>query len=249
MSVEREPSMRRGQVVEPSQRWGGWRVLFPATTAVGDEAVAEAGWQPDRPGDYCGRCGATVAEAAVTIEGCPHCRRRRIAWHNLWRLGAYQPPLSNWVIALKFQRAWGWGDWFGDQLARRTPDHERAVVVPVPLHWRRRFRRGYDQAGLIARGFAARKGIEVAPLLRRRRATAAQTSLTNRETRLRNVRNAFAMKRVDLTGWTVWLVDDVSTSGSTARACALLLRRAGAERVNLAVAAVADPHHADFQHT
>ncbi|MEX2671016.1 MAG: hypothetical protein WD294_02775 [Phycisphaeraceae bacterium] len=190
-----------------------------------------------------------MAAAAVTLNGCPHCRDRRIAWDNLWRLGAYQKPLSSWIIAMKFQRAWGWGNWMGRQLAAVTPTHERSVVVPVPLHWTRRWRRGYDQAALIADGFATAKGFPLAKLLRRRRRTAAQSALKSREKRRRNVHHAFTMRPVDLTGWTVWLIDDVSTSGSTARVCTHLLRRAGAERVNLAVPAVADPKHADFQHT
>jgi predicted amidophosphoribosyltransferase len=55
------------------------------------------------------------------------------------------------------------------------------------------------------------------------------------------------MKNIDLAGWRVWLIDDVKTSGATAGACARLLKKAGAARVNLAVMAVGDPRHAAFQ--
>ena len=228
-----------------------WRraldVCLPATHLAGAEAVAEADWRPDVPGEYCPRCGATAAAPAITISGCPHCRGQRIAWHGVWRLGAYKPPLSEWVVAYKFRGRWTWGRWFGTQLAERTPDHAPAIVVPVPLHWRRRLRRGYDQTTLIAGAFADAKGLPTAKLLRRRRATPPQSTLRGRTQRLRNVRTAFAIRAIDLRGWSVWLVDDVKTTGSTARACTHLLRRAGAERVHLLAAAVADPKHTDFQ--
>jgi len=221
--------------------------LLPPTELIGADAAAEAGWAPDAPDQYCSRCGATAHAAAVTETGCPHCRDTSVPWHGVWRLGAYRPPLAEWVVRFKFRGAWGWGEWFGRRLAERTPDLGPSIVTPVPLHTTRRLVRGYDQAALIARAFAAEKRLPFAPLLRRRRPTAAQSRLTNQEHRRRNVRNAFAARRVDLTGWTVWLIDDVKTSGSTAHACTRLLKKAGAARVHLAVPAVADPRGSDFQ--
>lgn len=222
-------------------------VFLPFTQIGGEAAVVEAGWAPDVSGEYCGRCGATVAAAAITEGGCPHCRGVSIPWHNLWRLGAYKPPLSRWVIEYKFYQSWAWGPWFGRQLASRTPVHEKSVVVPVPLHWRRLWSRGYNQARLMAEAFAKAKGIPMAPLLRRVKATRKQTSLHSHAGRKANVRGAFNIRSADLTGWTVWLIDDVKTSGATAHLCTRLLQRAGALRVNFAVAAVADPKNADFQ--
>jgi len=119
--------------------------------------------------------------------------------------------------------------------------HGPAVAVPIPLHYRRRWRRGYDQARLIARAFAREKAIPCASLLRRIRATSAQSTQGSLTARRRNPRGAFALEPVDLSGWSVWLIDDVCTTGATAERCARLLRRAGACRVHLAVAAVTDP--------
>ena len=221
-------------------------ILLPPTMLGGDAAVALTDWRPDTPGTYCPRCGATVASAAITESGCPHCRNARIAWHGLWRLGPYKPPLSQWVIDYKFRTSWSWGKWIGRELAARAPDHDKAVVVPIPLHWRRRLSRGYDQSRFIAEAFAKAKGLPVARILRRVRHTHQQSHLPA-SARLANVRKAFRIAPVDLTGWTVWLIDDVKTTGATARQCTRLLQKAGALRVNLAVAAVADPKGADFQ--
>ena len=222
-------------------------ILLPPTQLSGDAAVARTDWSPSRPDEYCGRCGASVSCAAILDDGCPHCRGKRIAWHGIWRLGVYKEPLSTWIVDMKFHQAWAWGRWFGRRLAERVPDYERAIVVPVPLHWARRIGRGYDQSRLMAEGFARAKGLRLRRLIRRVRYTAQQSRLKAHDARKANVRKAFAIRGgVDLTGSSVWLVDDVKTSGATAHVCARLLQRAGALRVNVAVAAVADPTGMDF---
>lgn len=199
---------------------------------------------------YCRRCGATGAAETLTDSGCGFCRGRRVPWWTVRRIGAYRPPLSEWIIRLKFQRQWALAEPIGAMLAERLdgPADRPVAVVPVPLHWTRRLGRGYDQARLLAEVIARRRGWTLAPVLRRQRRTPRQSMLTNHAERVRNVRRAFACQPVDLSGWAVWLVDDVITTGATAAQAARLLKRAGAAWVGLAVAAVADPHGGDFQH-
>ena len=80
----------------------------------------------------------------------------------------------------------------------------------------------------------------MAPLLRRTRFVRAQTAIAPTR-RYVNVRRSFGVRHLDLTGWSVWLVDDVKTTGATLTSCARLLRGAGARKINVAVVAVADP--------
>ena len=109
---------------------------------------------------------------------------------------------------------------------------EADVVAPVPLHWRRRWRRGFDQAADLCRLL----DVPVAKLLRRRRATVPQTGLSAAARRA-NVTAAFECRvgwwtrRERCRGLTVVLVDDVVTTGATLDACARVLRAAGARRV------------------
>ncbi len=116
------------------------------------------------------------------------------------------------------------------------------AAVPVPLHWRRQWQRGVNQAALLASGL----GLPVWPALARVRATTPQVDLPA-DARRANVRDAFAIAR---TGWpwgvawraklkgkVVVLVDDVSTTGSTVEACARRLREAGAREVRVLTAA------------
>jgi len=243
--ISNRTTAARGWLIDWRRR-GGLVIdsLLPDAEHVGRRVADAAGWRPDPVDEYCGRCGATVAPEAVTETGCPHCRGQRLAWDGAWRLGAYEPPLGLWVRRMKFGGMWRWGEWFGDRLAEAVipgPPKTPNVVIPVPLHWTRRVRRGFDQAAMIAERLARARGWPVAPLLRRTRRTQPQSLIRSKAGRSENVRGAFEMQPVDLAGWTVWLVDDVKTSGATMSQCARLVRHAGAERVEVAVAAVAGP--------
>jgi len=115
------------------------------------------------------------------------------------------------------------------------------VLVPVPLHPRRRRERGFNQSEVLAEEIGRRCGWRVAPgALVRRKETAAQPGLSA-AARRRNVAGAFAVRRpAQIAGRVVVLVDDVVTTGATARACAQALRRAGAREVRLLTVARVD---------
>jgi len=119
----------------------------------------------------------------------------------------------------------------------------KAVVVPVPLHRERRAARGFDQARLLAEAVAQRADLDVAPdLLARVRRTLPQGDprVFSRE---QNVAGAFVVVgRRDVRGRCVVLVDDVMTSGATARACAEQLTARGARSVALLTACRARPN-------
>jgi ComF family protein len=104
----------------------------------------------------------------------------------------------------------------------------------VPLHPRRRRERGFNQSELLATELARRTGLRLAPLaLVRRRDTAPQAGLTAAARRA-NVEGAFAVRqRARVSGRPVVLVDDVLTTGATARGCARVLREAGAAEVRV----------------
>lgn len=114
------------------------------------------------------------------------------------------------------------------------------VVVPVPLHWRKQWDRGFNQAELLARQIASRRGLPVARALRRKRATAVQASLASAGRR-RNVAGAFAVRDASrISGARVLLIDDVMTTGATANACATALKSAGAKSITLLTLARVD---------
>ena len=221
-------------------------VLLPRVAAEAEELLAVGDWRPESPGDYCPRCGESKRDAGVSERGCPLCVRERWPWRELVRLGAYVEPLNEWIHAMKFGGQWAWGRWFGQRLAEvetlKQLDASRLLVCSTPMHWRRRWGRGFNQAQVIAASLAKNLGgVRHVEVLRRVRPTAPQTSVHWRD-RPANVRAAFALEAVDLAGLDVLLVDDVKTTGSTLRGCAKLLHDAGAASITAVVVAVADRH-------
>jgi ComF family protein len=114
------------------------------------------------------------------------------------------------------------------------------AVVPVPLYWRRKWARGFNQSELLARHLARSRKLPVIDALRRKKATAAQAGLSSAGRR-RNVAGAFLARRgADVNGKRILLIDDVMTTGATASACAAALKRAGAKSVSLLTVARVD---------
>lgn len=197
------------------------------------------------PKTYCTGCGRPLAGDLDAPVRCAACRRRPPAWDALVWAFAYAPPLDTVIAGLKFRRL----DYLGPRLGRAAVDAAgdrlRAAdvavarcdaVVPVPLHWRRRWVRGYDQARLVAEAVAEELGLPVRLALRRRRSTRPQ-SLSERENRKHNLSRAFTCIRPDaMIGRRVLLVDDVLTTGATLDAATRTLTRAGATVVAFAAA-------------
>lgn len=108
------------------------------------------------------------------------------------------------------------------------------LIVPVPITWRRRWKRGYNQSHAIARGVSEETGIPVnAKALRRTRFSGSQTLLSASE-RMGNVADSFCLRQVKgIEGKHILLVDDIVTTGATASECGKLLETAGAEKVSV----------------
>jgi ComF family protein len=183
-------------------------------------------------GPACLRCAEPMADRNGT---CARCRREPLPIERIVAAWRYGGPLASAIRRLKFAGA--------SHVARTVAPlwspllvaaADGALVVPVPLHWKRRFRRGYDHAWLLARHACVVGQIAApVPALRRVRAAPPQSKLAA-AARADNVRGAFAVRprhAASVAGRDVILVDDVVTTGATLAAAAMALRRAGARSV------------------
>ncbi len=119
--------------------------------------------------------------------------------------------------------------------AGTVPDVD--VVVPVPLHWYKRLKRGYNQSEHFAKGLSDTLGIPVGQPLRRRRYTRTQTRQESHAARWLNVRGKFMLRRgavVKFSGKHILLVDDVITTGATLSSCLDALLEIPAVRLSAA---------------
>ncbi len=147
----------------------------------------------------------------------------------------YRDGVREGVHRYKFNGGAAHAALFGELMAQCLSDRWDGgvdLVTWAPLHPKRKKRRGYDQAELLARRVGEAAALPVAPTLEKIRAAGEQSRLQSEEDRRANIAGAYRpLPGIDLSGRRVVLVDDVVTTGSTLGECAACLRSAGAEAV------------------
>ena len=197
----------------------------------------------ERFGPAVPRCAQCAIETPAGVERCGECLRDPPPFRRTVCIGTYAFPWSRLITAFKFEQR----PELAGALARVLHDRLRRdgvawpdLVVPVPLSEDRLAERGYNQAWELARRLAAACGTAArAEVLVRRFDAAPQAGLTRPE-RLANARGSFRVgvrEAARLRGCQVALVDDVMTTGATAREAASVLLASGAGGVDVWVLA------------
>jgi ComF family protein len=193
-------------------------------------------------GATCHRCGAKTPDVTQSHAECAMCRNVKLWFDEAVAFGEYDGLLGQWLLRMKRSRgdliSLAVGQMIWERLRERLREMRPDVVVPVPMHWRRRWMHGTNSAAVLAEVLADGLHVPLASgLLRRLRHTPPQFSLPPSQRRA-NVRKAFAIRPgYHLQQASVLLVDDILTTGATCSEAARALKRAGAARVMVAVAA------------
>jgi predicted amidophosphoribosyltransferase len=173
----------------------------------------------------CERCGAPTAWPVVR---CRDCAGRRISFAKARAAVVYDDTVRSLVAAWKQRGLRRLAETAADVVVEVLP-RPSAQLTYVPADPDRGLRRGHEPPRRLAEALGARWQLPLAPMLRRSRAARPQRGLTRAERR-RNVAAVFSARTAPRE---VVLVDDVLTSGATANAAALALRKAGARRVEI----------------
>jgi competence protein ComFC len=204
----------------------------------------------------CVFCGSILPESAH-IAACKKCRAilprygasfERVPGipylDGLMAAYIYEDEIEQAVKAMKFSHRPGYAETLAMLLAENIRNQENMpdfdVIVPVPMHKRKKAKRGYNQSELLARHMGRFLDIPVENLLVKTCNTKAQ-SLLGREERLRNLEGTIAVAdgAGGVTGLNILLVDDVTTTGTTLNTCARALYEAGASFIFGSVIAIA----------
>lgn len=196
----------------------------------------------------CARCKKYLRERTVFCVSCDALLQPLITVMlpitatksaKVFAAAAYQEPIKSLILAKS------WSDsvaskHLADLIWTRTDVrfHHFDYIVPVPLHWTRLARRGFNQSDEIAKSLAELSGKKVVHLIKRTKKTAFQSGL-NPEQRIANVAASFSLVNEDFTqyrGKHILIVDDLLTTGATVRAVAQMLLQLKPASLSVAVA-------------
>lgn len=185
----------------------------------------------------CLRCAIPMVKTNAVI--CGQCQTKPPAFSQCIAPLRYEFPIDKMVNGFKHHRRFCHGAILAELLGRQLIAREKLpdLIVPTPLHWRRQFSRGFNQAQWLARYLSTQLSTPLADkLISRKKFTPSQQGLTRKQ-RLMNLKHAFALRsgsqRHKLQGKRVALVDDVVTTGSTTAEISRLLLKAGAKEVEI----------------
>ncbi len=208
---------------------------FLCKTPVLDEGICGDCWArltlTQEP--MCSACGYPLPYQGSGIH-CFQCEKESPLFDGGYSLLHYTEASKPLILNLKHGDAPHIAPYLAKLMALNlNPAWKFEAIIPVPLHWKRRFLRGYNQAGLLAKGISVWTSRPHLSLLSRFRNTPPQGNLTP-SLRKKNVDQAFEFKKVSHTPSSVLLVDDVYTTGATLKACARELKKNGIQNVYFA---------------
>ena len=182
---------------------------------------------------YCMSCGKPLRR--VEQEYCHDCENLEHFFDCGRAIWVHKPPVNHSIYQFKYHNQRMFGQYYADEMLKKfelvikqwNPD----LIIPIPLHFKRKRKRGYNQSMIIAKELGKRLHIPVSDrVLKRIRSTNPQKKLDH-ATRKKNLYNAFAVSKILPGVKRILLIDDIYTTGNTINEAARILKEAGIENV------------------
>lgn len=180
-------------------------------------------------GPICERCGKPIAYGKEKL--CFDCSKRPMFYEQGRSLWLHKGKVKRGIYQFKYHNRRSNGLYYANELYRRYGEQIRRwsidVIIPVPLHPKRRRKRGYNQAEIVAKHLGKQMSIPVdSKCVIRTKQTAAQKDLTNSE-RESNIKGAFEVVQIKENVKNILIIDDIYTTGSTINEISKILRKKG----------------------
>ena len=184
---------------------------------------------PYNSGAVCLRCGTYLEDDRE--EYCRVCAVRERSFTQGMSVFLYQGKMRDSLMRMKFHNHREYNRFYAEEMKRASEGFLRrirpSVIIPVPMHERKRRERGFDQCAILARRFSECTGIPAqTDNVVRARYTRPQKGL-NAQERRNNLKNAFYVRRPQELAGPVLVIDDIYTTGTTMDEMAAVLRGSG----------------------
>lgn len=191
-------------------------------------------------GSICMRCGKPIE--STEQEYCFDCTEGNFAFHRNRSVFEYDGAIRKAMHDFKYAHRRENGIFFAEEMVTHLGEWMTRLkvdaVIPVPLHKRRKRRRGYNQAAVLAQGIAQYLGVPMDEgILLRLQATKPQKELGRAERKI-NLKNAFKIAENEVQYERVLLIDDIYTTGATLDAAARVLKQVGVRDVYCVTACI-----------
>ncbi len=221
-------------------------VIFPARCPICDKIVTPFGekicpsckskieyaYSKSYEEGLCMKCGKPLKNTAA--EYCNDCLNNEHVFDRGFALYKYR-SVSGSIYRFKYMKRPEYASFYADDIVDKMGPLIRSlksdVIIPVPMHPLKQNKRGYNQAAVLTKAIGRRMDIPVNERLVERVKNTVPMKELDSHGRRNNLKGAFNIKRNDVKLLTIIVVDDIYTTGSTADAVALELKRAGARKV------------------
>ena len=181
----------------------------------------------------CKKCGKPIRYEEQ--EYCLDCQKRSFHYVQGRSIWIHKGVVPWSVYQFKYHNRRAFGEFYAKELYRiygkKIQEWGIDLIVPVPLHWKRKRKRGYNQSEIVARHLGELTGILVNNrLIFRKKYTKPQKTLNDRE-RVKNLQNVFGTGKIKVKGQHILLIDDIYTTGSTIDAVSKVFLEEGHNKV------------------